>query len=110
MKIYGSDVEIVASALLERCRKLESAIERKGERERADGVAASIMRRFLVEKHPELTREFCEFITDEKEEHDDCYGSIWAAKGSICALEYHRDTFDDAMVDKTIEQLEKNSI
>ena len=64
-------------------------------------MAASVLRRFLVDFHPELTKEFAEYVL--KEAKEDNYDNTVA--GCIKSLDYHRDTFDDKTVDNVLAEL-----
>lgn len=96
-----NDSGIVIESLLATINKNEAYHQKRQASDSGDVVAASVLRRFLVDFHPELTKEFAEYVL--KEAKEDNYDNTVA--GCIKSLDYHRDTFDDKTVDSVLAEL-----
>ena len=84
-----NDSGIVIESLLATINKNEAYHQKRQASDSGDVVAASVLRRFLVDFHPELTKEFAEYVL--KEAKEDNYDDTVA--GCIKSLDYHKDSF-----------------
>jgi len=94
---------ILVESLFDTIKKRDAEIKRIQDRAFDNSVAASILRAFLVDKHPELTTELAEFTLEKVNENG--YGVPTIASGGICALEYHGDTLDNKELDNALKKL-----
>ena len=95
--------KILVESLFDVIKKRDAEIKRIQERAFDNNVAASILRDFLVTKHPELTSELAGFTLTKVVENG--YGVPTIASGGVCALEYHRDSFGDKDLDDVLQKL-----
>lgn len=100
---HGEDKEILIESLLETIKIKNKQVADARSDARNDIVAASLLRRFLVDKRPDLTDELCNFIMDGSQ-HERYYADFY--NGALCALEYHRDSIDNSNLDSSIDELE----
>ena len=96
--------EILVESLFDTIKKRDAEIKRIQDRAFDNNVAASILRDFLVDKHPELTDELVDFTLQRVNENG--YGVPTIASGGISALEYHNDVIDSLKLDEAIKILE----
>lgn len=96
---------ILVESLFDTIKKRDAEIKRIQDRAFDNSVAASILRDFLVDKHPELTDELVDFTLQKVSENG--YGVPTIAGGGVSALEYHGDTIDNEKLDAAIAYLEK---
>lgn len=101
MKSYK---DIINDALMARIRELEIELKRLRDESSEDRVAASMLRRFLADKHPELTDELSKFVSGES--HYRYYGKDESVNGALSAIGYHHDIIESDILDATVDALE----
>jgi len=95
--------DIIIESLLLNLQAKNNELKKVQERAFDDDVSASIMSRFLVEKHPELTSEFATFTLEAVRKNG--YGAECIASGGLAALEYHRDSISNKDLDDAISSM-----
>ncbi len=101
---HGEDKEILIESLLETIKLKNKQVADARNDARNDIVAASLLRRFLVDIRPDLTDELCKFVMDGSQ-HERYYEDFY--NGALCALEYHRDSIDNSNLEASINELEE---
>lgn len=103
-----SEKDLIIDGLLLKNKETQKDYDNLANRTANEGIAVSLLRRFLVEKHPELTDELAEFVLSKVKENSYQDGDISSC--GICALQYHRDEIESQKLDdviKTLEQMAK---
>lgn len=93
---------ILNKLLLLQVQELTTALKKQQCSAFDQSASASLLRRFLVEKHPELTTELSECVLQFVQEGG--YDKPLAAAG-LCALEYHIDVIKNSNLDAVCEEL-----
>jgi hypothetical protein len=102
--ISFSEALIINKSLLATVGRLEEEAQKKEDENFDDRVAGSLLKQFLVEKHPELTAELAEFAMWYVKENG--YDKDNIASGGLAALEYHNDMLDGKELQSAIKELE----
>lgn len=101
--ISFSEALIINKSLLATVERLEKEAKEKEDENFDDGVAVSLLKQFLVEKHPELTAELAEFAMQFVKENG--YGKDNIAGGGLAALDYHNETLGGKELTSVITEL-----
>lgn len=101
LTLDGNRSLVMIESLLATIDKNQADYEFREARDAADVTAASILRRFFVECHPELTKELSEFVLERAKQGE--YPNTVA--GCIKVLDYHDDTVDDKTLDAVLTEL-----
>ena len=102
-EVSPTEADIIIQSLLKTIKDKDAEIEVIKSRYAPDVTAASLLRRFLVEKRPDITDELCDFIMNSKV-HERHYSNLY--DGALSALEYHRDSIDTPRLNDIINELE----
>lgn len=99
-----AELEILVECLLDKVKKLTEENDQDYLHRREDRDGFSIMNSFLVNKHPELTTEYTEYV--RKELHNNVFGDEErTAKACKSALLYHSETIDDENLDEVMQEI-----
>lgn len=96
---------IINKSLLATVERLEKEAENRENENFNKRVAASLLKEFLVDNHPELTSELAEFTKRYVENNG--YDKDNIAGVGLEALSYHNDAFDNEVLQRTVSELEK---
>ena len=102
-----SEKDLIIDGLLLKNKEAQKDYENLTNRTADESIAVSLLRRFLVEKHPELTDELAEFVLEKVKSND--YREQDISSCGISALEYHRDEIDSQTLDEVIKTLEQSA-
>lgn len=96
---------IINKSLLATVERLEKEAEKTENENFNKKVAASILREFLLDNHPELTSKLAEFTMAYVKNNG--YDKDNIAGGGLEALSYHNDMIEDEVLRRTVTELEK---
>jgi len=103
--LCAGELVILTDSLLQTVKAKDARIKKITIRQNNESNAASLLRRFLVEEHPELTSEFAAFVLRFCTENP--YQQDRVASGGLCAIEYHRDTINNKELDDVVLEIDR---
>lgn len=97
--VSNARLEIMVESLLATVEEAQAKADRYYEMWSVSSSGESVLQGFLVDKHPELSDEFYDYVLDEIKENIE-HGAD--PSSSLSALAYHRDSFSSKKLDDTL--------